>query len=170
MKKQILLGLTIILFASCQQTEQRYFDESSEIESVKELLQLVEDGNYDETKKFYNDTAKIYVNSSKAISVEQMTAENIKGRDAFAVFTFKDSIYPEMVITKNGNTWVNIWPTWVGKVKGSDNEISLPISLSFQFKEGKIVRYEGFWDNLPMSIEAQKVAASMETDDSEGGE
>jgi ketosteroid isomerase-like protein len=161
MKKLILLGLTVILFASCKQTEQRYFDESAEIDTVKQLYQLVEEGNYDEARTFYNDTAKVFVNSSKAVSPDEMTAANKKGRADFTMFTFKDSIYPEMVITKSGSTWVNTWPTWVGKVKGSDTEITLPLHLSFQFKDGKIVRYEGFWDNLPIYLEREKIKASM---------
>lgn len=161
MKKLIFLGLTVILFASCQQTEQRYFDESVEIDIVMQLYQLVEEGNYDEARTFYNDTAKVFVNSSKAVTPDEMTAANKKGRVDFSMFTFKDSIYPEMVITKSGSTWVNTWPTWVGKVKGSEKEITLPLHLSFQFKDGKIVRYEGFWDNLPIYLEREKLAASM---------
>ena len=59
MKKLILLGLTVILFTSCQQTEQRYFDDSAEIETVKQLLQLVEDGNYDEARTFYTTLQRL---------------------------------------------------------------------------------------------------------------
>jgi len=173
MKKLILLGLTVVLFISCQQTEQRYFDESAEIESVKKLFKLSVEGNFEEARTFYNDTAQIFTNSVKEMSLDESFAEDKKGRDTFSMFTIKDSIYAEMVITKSGNTWVNTWPTWVGKVKGNDEEITLPFHASFQFKDGKIVREESFYNALPIYLAVQKVkadeAAAMETDASEEG-
>ena len=170
MKKLILLGLTVILFASCQQTEQRYFDESDEIETVKQLFKLSVDGKFDEVRAFYNDTAKIFINSTKGISPDESTAEDKKSREGFSMFTLKDSIYAEMVITKSGNTWVNTWPTWVGKVKGNDEEITLPFQASFQFKDGKIVREESFYNALPIYLAMEKAKADKAEAEMESSE
>ena len=168
MKKLILLGLTIILFASCQQTEQRYFDESAEIETVKQLYQLMEDANYAEIRATYNDTAKIYRNSEKSVSIDELIASYNETRKGFSMFSFKDSIYPEMVITKSGHTWVNTWPTWVGKVKGSDEEITVPAQIAFRFENGLIVEDYGYWNYLPIYLEMEKVkAANMEAESEE---
>jgi len=149
MKKIFLLGLTVVLFASCQQTEQRYFDESAEIETVKQLYKHIEVGNYDELRAMYNDTAKVRRNTVNAISIDELIAENKEGRGDFSSYKFRDSIYTEMVITKSGNTWVNSWATWVGKVNGNDNEIVVPVHLSFRFDNGLIVEDEGYWNYLP---------------------
>jgi len=167
MKKLILLGLTIFLFASCQQTEQRYFDDSAEIETVKLLYKNIESGNYDDLRAMYNDTATVKRNTTKAISIDELIAENKKGRGDFSSFKFRDSIYTEMVITKSGNTWVNSWATWVGKVQGNDNEIVVPLHLSFRFVDGLIVEDEGYWNSLPIYLamekaKADKAAAEME--------
>ena len=162
MKKLILLGFTIILFAACQQ-EQRYFDDSAEIETVKQLYQHIEDGNFEEIRNIYNDSAKIYRNSDKSVSIDELIAVDQKGREGFSMYTFKDSIYPEMVITKKGEKWVNTWPTWVGKIKGSDKEIVVPAHLTFRFEDGKIVEDYGYWDTLPIYLAMEKAKAnSME--------
>lgn len=165
MKKLILLGLTVILFASCQQTEQRYFDESDEIETVKQLYKHIEAANYAEIRAMYNDTATVKRNTDKAISIDELIAENKKGRGDFSMFTFKDSIYTEMVITKSGNTWVNSWATWVGKVNGNDNEIVVPLHLTFRFEEGLIVEDEGYWNYLPIYLAMQKAKADMKAEE-----
>ncbi len=167
MKKLILLGLTIILFTSCQQTEQRYFDESAEIETVKQLYQNIEDANYDEIRAMYNDTATVKRNTDKAISIDELIAENKKSRGNYSLFTFRDSIYTEMVITKSGKTWVNSWATWVGKVNGNDNEIVIPLHLTFRFEEGLIVEDEGYWNALPIYLAMEKAKADMEASEEE---
>ncbi len=171
MKKLILLGLTIILFIACQQTEQRYFDDSAEIETVKQLYELMENANYTEIRAIYGDTAKIYRNSEKSVSIDELIASYKETREGFSMFSFKDSIYPEMVITKNGHTWVNSWPTWVGKVKGSDEEITVPAHIAFRFEDGKIVEDYGYWNYLPIYLAMEKAkAASMEATSEETSE
>lgn len=75
MKKLFLLGLAAISLVACKQ-EQRYFAESAEIDSFKAVLTAYESGNLDAWKSHYADTAKIYANSIKAISVD----ENLKGQ------------------------------------------------------------------------------------------
>ena len=63
MKKLFLLGLAVILFASCQKPEQRYFAESAEIDVLKAGIVAYEAGDWDTWKGHFADTAKIYVNS-----------------------------------------------------------------------------------------------------------
>lgn len=167
------MGLAFILFASCQQAEQRYFDESAEIDTIKQLFQSVEDGNYDEIRTFYNDTAKIYENSDKSISIDSSIAEGKRNRGDFAMYTFKDSLYPEMVITKTGQTWVNLWPTWVGKVSGGDDEITIPAHATYRFEDGKIVEEYVYYNALPIYFAFEKVKASAAEeakDEDEGGD
>lgn len=160
MKKLILLGLTIILFVACQQAEQRYFDDSAEIETVKQLYKFIEAGNYDDIRAMYHDTATVKRNTTKAISIDELIAENKKGRANFSMFKFKDSIYTEMVITKSGKTWVNSWATWTGKVNNNDEEIVVPLHLSFRFIEGLIVEDEGYWNFLPIYLAMEKAKAN----------
>ncbi len=170
MRKLFLLGLTLILFVSCQQYEQRYFDDSAEIETIKQLYQYIEDNNTAEIRAMYSDTAKIYRNSEKSVTIDELMASNEKSRENFSMFTFKDSVYPEMVITKTGHKWVNTWPVWVGKVKGSEEELTVPAHLTFRFEDGKIVEDYGYWNALPIYLELQKVAASETEDGEEEGD
>lgn len=159
MKKLFLLGLSIVLFTACQKQEQRYFDESTEIETVKQLFQHLEDGNLDEVRTLYNDTAKVYVNSTKSISIDESVAYDKESRELFSMFTFKDSLYPEMVISKKGHKWVNTWPTWVGKVKGHDEEITIAAHATYRFEDGKIVEEYVYYDTSPIESALKKVEA-----------
>jgi hypothetical protein len=159
MKKLFLLGLSIVLFTSCQKQEQRYFDESTEIETVKQLFQHLEDGNLDEIRTLYNDTAKVYVNSTKSISIDESVAYDKESRELFSMYTFKDSLYPEMIISKKGHKWVNTWPTWVGKVKGHDEEITIAAHATYRFEGGKIVEEYVYYDTSPIEAALKEVEA-----------
>ena len=56
-------------------------------------------------------------------------------------------------ITKNGHKWVNTWPPWVGKIKGSDQELTIPAHLTFRFEDGKIIEEYHNYDTQEMMAE-----------------
>ena len=76
MKKLILLGLSVILFTSCEKPKQQYFSESPEIETVKAGVKAYESQDWDTWKTNFADTAKIYYNSLKYISPEENIRNN----------------------------------------------------------------------------------------------
>ena len=65
----------------------------------------------------------------------------------------------EMTITDEGKTWVNAWVDWQGTMAASGKEITIPVHLTCQFMEGKIVREVGFWDPTEVVLELQKIEA-----------
>ncbi|MFC4723611.1 ester cyclase [Geojedonia litorea] len=151
MKKILFVGLALVLFTACQNQEQRYFDESTEIETIHQLFKNLQDANFDDVRTIYNDTAKIHVNSLTPISIDESISYEKESRELFSMYTFKDSIYPEMVVTKKGQTWVNTWPTWVGKVQGHDKEITIPGHATYRFENGKIVEEYVYYDSAPLT-------------------
>ncbi|GGW40381.1 hypothetical protein [Arenibacter certesii] len=159
MRKFIFIGLAIILCSSCQEQEKRYTQQSQEIETAKTLVKNYNERTYDSS--LYADTSKTRYNSVeqsmsplKAIAYHQANDTIFESRG----FLLKDQEY-EMVVTDDGETWVNCWLDWKGIIKESNQEVMVPIHLTYQFKEGKIVREIGIWDNSAVMLAVQKMQA-----------
>lgn len=161
MKNILALGLAIVLFVACEQKDKRYTQESPEIETVKKLIENYNDQNYD--LSLYADSSKTYYNSNskdKFMSPEE-TVEYHKANDAnysSRGFTDNDPEY-EMVVTDEGNTWVNCWLEWKGTIAETGKEITMPIHLTYKFVDGKIVREVGYWDPTEVVMELQAIEA-----------
>ena len=73
-------------------------------------------------------------------------------------FLDEDQEY-EMVITDDGETWVNCWLDWQATLKGSDIVVDMPVHLTFRFVNGQIVRQVGMWDPSNIRDGLEKIAA-----------
>lgn len=151
MRKLFLLALSVILFTACQQ-EQRYFSESSEIESLKAGINAYESGDWETWKAQFADTAKIYHNSNKGITPEESMNQHKAMTENFSSFGFEDKgSFIEMVIDKDDETWVNYWAVWSGKLKANGKEIRIPVHLTIQYIDGKVVEEYGYYNTEPIS-------------------
>ncbi|MDY7395098.1 nuclear transport factor 2 family protein [Aureibaculum sp. 2210JD6-5] len=168
MKKLILLGFAIILFTACGKPEQRYTQQSPEIETVKTLINNYNTKNYDTSiyadtsQTFYNSNSKKGLSPDETIKYHKQNDENYSSRG----FSDKDPEY-EMVVTDEGNTWVNCWLGWKGTLAGNDKEIEIPIHLTYQFIDGKIVREHGYWDPTEVVLNLQAIEAEKNNSASE---
>ena len=164
MKHVFLLIVLLILFVGCKQPEQNYFSESPEIETSKQLLSHL--ANYDDEAiaKIYSDSAKIYDNSLKAVSPSEIIAQMKENKESMDFLRVKDSADYEMVITKEGEKWVNCWYVMEGKYKGSDKVITVPCHSSFEFKDGKIVKDYSYYNMSDIVAEYEKVQAMSKSD------
>ncbi len=158
MKNIILAGLAIVLFTACNQN-QRYTQNSPEIDTFKSIIKSYNDQDWEGMTAHYADTAKTFNNSSDlGLSVADMvdfhkeSMANLANRG----FLDKDQEY-EMVVTDKGATWVNFWGDWEATLKANGEKIKIPIHLTGQFKDGKIVRTSGNWDNAPMTLALQEI-------------
>ena len=150
MKKLLLLVLTLVLITACQ--EQRYFTESPEIDAVKSGISLYENGDWDAWKAQFADTAKIYHNSVKGITPEESMNAHKNMISNFSSYGFEDEgSFIEMVIDNDEETWVNYWANWKGTLKANGKEISVPVHLTMQYKDGKILEEYGYYDTSPIS-------------------
>ncbi|WP_178989235.1 nuclear transport factor 2 family protein [Winogradskyella schleiferi] len=159
MKKLFLLGLVILLFAACEQKDTRYTQNSPEIDMVKKVIE-------DYNSKDYNmnviaDTSKTFFNNKKnPMSKTELVAYH-KANDANYSkrgFTGEDPEY-EMVVTDDGETWVNAWLDWQATLKGSGKVIDMPVHLTYRFADGKIVRQVGMWDPTEVILGLQEIEA-----------
>lgn len=159
MKKLILLVSVSLFFFNCQDTTQRYTQDSPEIETVKQTIGYYDLHKWDSLVMNYADTAKIYYNTRKNVI-------NPKGLKTF--FTRNDSYMStrafedesreyEMIEDNNGKKWVNFWGLWKGNLKDNNNGIVIPVHITYQFSKGKIVEEFGYWNTSEISNEIQAI-------------
>lgn len=159
-KKVLFLcaGLALVLNA-CQEAPVRYTQNSPEIDTVKKLISNYDSKNFDtsmyaDTSKTYYNTNDVAMSASEAMDYHKQTDINYASRG----FGNENQEY-EMVVTDDGETWVNSWLDWKGTMAITGKEIEIPIHLTFQFVDGKIVREHGYWDPTEIVLELQKIEA-----------
>lgn len=160
MKAKFLpLAFAIVLFTSCNK-EQRYTQNSPEIDIVKTLIKNYNNKAYD--MNIYADTAKTFYNSSDKFMSPTETIEFHKSKEAMfssRAFSDKDPEY-EMVLTDQGETWVNCWLDWEGTLAANNKAIKIPIHLTYRFINSKIIREVGMWDPTEIVLSIQEVEAA----------
>lgn len=161
-----LLLITLLLFTACQEQTKRYTQSSPEIDHLKAAIADYEAGNWEGYMSHYADTAKIYHNTeSKPISPKESAEFFAERNSAYSSYGMvEDKGDSEMVVTDEGETWVNYWGLWHGTLAANNQTLEIPIHLTAQFVDGKIVKEYGYFDTAPimtamMEIEAAKKAA-----------
>lgn len=159
MKKLIYLGLLLVLFTACK--EQRYTQQSPEIDTVKSVIKEYNAKNYTAVVSHFADTANIYFNSTKSFKPSELPNYHEQTDPDFSSRGFIDEdLEYEMVKTDKGNTWVNFWGHWQGTLAANEKKIELEIHLAFQFIDGKIVTEYGYWDASPIVLALQEIEAN----------
>lgn len=154
MKKLLLLVIVLVTITSCQD-KQRYTQQSPEIETYKKALKDYEMANWESLASHYADTAKVFYNATKKNpkTVAELIEEDKKDVTLFETYAFvaEESEF-EMVVTDKGETWVNYWGLWQGRLKANNQLYELPVHLTAQFVNGKIVKEHGYWNNSEITI------------------
>lgn len=155
MKKLLLITLASIFFLACQEKlPQRYFADSAETETLKSGIKAYETGDWETWKSHFADTAKVYVNSIKPISVDERANGLKESTSAMSKYGFNhDEEYIEMVIDKEDETWVYFWGAHTGTFAASGKEVTIPVHLAVQFIDGKIVEEHVYFDATEMNAE-----------------
>ena len=164
MKKLFLIGIATMLFISCNQ-ETRYTQNSPEIDIVKAIIKDYDTKSYESLIMHYADTATTQFNNAKMPSKD--IPKYHKGNDinfSSRGFDIKNQEY-EMVKTDDGKTWVNFWGNWKGTLAGNGKEIEIPVHITAQFINGKIVKDHGYWDSAPLVLALQQIEKSKKVND-----
>ena len=143
----VIFTVFCMLSIGCQQQQTRYTQSSPEIDAFMKLNKAYVTGDYDYIKSIYSDTAKIYYNSVYPLGPEQALEGMIASLEQFSEYHYSENEEIEMVITDNGEKWVNYWGVFVGTLEESGNVIEIPMHLTLRFVDGKIVEESGYWDN-----------------------
>ena len=161
MKKAIILTTSVLmLLISCQNNQsQRFKTASVEIDMLKKGLSDYENANWTEWSKQYADSAKIFQNTwLKGASVGEIRMRHEELISNLSGYSFdKKDITMEQIIDDRGRTWVNFWGIWKGTLKANSKEIIIPVHLTIQFKDGKVIEEYGFWDTAKLNEELNKL-------------
>ncbi|UOY07118.1 ester cyclase [Muricauda sp. SCSIO 64092] len=159
MKKTIHLAMAALLSIACSQGPVRYTQDSPEIDTVKKLIANYNSKNYD-TSFFADSSETRYNTRDNPMSPSETMAYHRETDAAYSSRGFLDEDQEfEMVVTDDGETWVNCWLDWKGTVAASGKEIVIPIHLTYRFVDGKIVREVGMWDPTEVVLEMQMIEA-----------
>lgn len=171
MKRILLLALAVTMFIACQNKPQRYFDTSPEIETLKAGIKAYEAQDWAAWKANFADTAKIFHNTNKASSPDQMM-EGMKGMlSNFSSYGFsKEGGIYEMVVDKKGKTWVNYWNSWGGKAKVTDEKLVIPVHLTVEFVNGKITQEYAYYDTAGINKTLAAIAEAKAAQEAETSE
>jgi len=146
MKPYLLLSLSFLLLLSCNK---RYTQQSEEIDTYKKVIADYENRDWESFATHYADTAKIYNNATKdeGKTLSEFIKETKDDAGYFSSWTYvKDESEYEMVVTDKGETWVNFWGLWKGKLEADGKTYDIPSHITAQFVDGKIVKEYGYWD------------------------
>jgi len=156
MKK--ILGLGMILFAivACNKS-QRYSQNSTEIDIVKATINYYDYQKWDSLTMNYADSAKVYYNTrDQYFTAKNLPDYHIKNDSAFLTRAFKDDRREyEMITDDNGKKWVNFWGIWEGNLLENNQKIQIPVHITYQFIDSKIVREYGYWNSSELVLALQ---------------
>lgn len=166
MKRIVLASIIVLAIVSCKQGPDRWTNQSPEIDVVKALVKDYEAGNWEAWKGHYADTAKLYHNTTKPSSVGE-TLEGLRSYlETVTEYSFSDKdIYYEMIIDDKNQKWVNFWGTWEGNIGALDRDLTIPVHLTLQFKDGKIVEEHGFYNMAEYAVAMSELAGQMEVEE-----
>jgi uncharacterized protein len=163
MKKVIYLLFAVVLFAACNPKQPvRYFSASPEIEITKSTLKHYVDANWDALKSLYADTAKVMNNvpDEKGTSIDSTIRDFMQEHDLFSSISYAaNEDFFEMVVTDEGETWVNYWGLWKGTLKSTGEEFQIPVHITQRFENQKIVREHGYWNSSAVVLALAKLEA-----------
>jgi len=165
MKKFIGLGIIILAIISCNNS-QRYSQNSPEIEIVKAAINNYDYQRWDSLTMKYADTAKVYYNTrDRYFTANSLPDYHKKNDSSFLTRAFEDGRREyEMITDNNGKKWVNFWGIWEGNLLENNKKIEIPVHITYQFIDGKIVREYGYWDSSVLVLALQQLEDMKKTD------
>jgi len=158
MKNILILGLLLLTFG-CN-TKTSYTQESPEIDIVKSVIGNYVNGEWDEYAAHYTDGATIFFNATEdnPSPIQEIIAGQKLTIEPLSSYPFdRDKDEFEMVLTDEGETWVNFWGLWKGTIAANNKTFEMPVHITSQFVDGKIVNASGYWNSGPMQIELMKI-------------
>jgi len=166
MKKFVVLVLVSILYYSCntnstEDTVVRYSTTSEEVNTIKNFLKAYEAEDWETWVGHYADTAKIYNNTWRTSETVTDALNSHKRMISYlsSYQFFEDEVYFEMIVDDEGQTWVNFWGVWEGTFSNSETHLEIPVHLTLQMIDNKIVKQYGYWDRTLIVKELDYIAS-----------
>ena len=165
MKNLLMIVLAGLFVMACQEKQPvRFTTSSPEIDSYKKGIEAYEKADWAAWASSFSDTVKIYHNTwdtpSTAAEVQERHVNTLSNLSSYGFD--KDDMVFEQTLDDDGKTWVNFWGLWKGTLKANGKELSIPVHISAEYVDGKIVREYGFWNMSEFVDEMQALQAAAE--------
>ena len=170
MKNVLLLALAGLFVIACQEKQPtRFTTNSPEISSYKKGIEAYEKADWSNWAAQFSDTAKIYHNVwDKPASVADVQEGFVNTLASLSSYGFdKEEMVFEQILDDDGETWVNFWGHWQGTIKANGKTLSIPVHITAQYVDGKIVKEYGFWNMSEFVDEMQALQAAAEAAEAE---
>ncbi|MDO8966576.1 nuclear transport factor 2 family protein [Algoriphagus sp.] len=164
MKNLIVISLFAILLFACE-GKQRYTQQSAEIETIKSIMTNYVNGEWDAYQSNYAEDAQLFFNATedKPATIQQIIAQQKLELEPLSSYSLdRENEAIEMVLDDKGETWVNYWGVWKGTMATNGKTYEIPIHITSQFVNGKIVKSYGYWDNSPIRLDAMAMQIAAE--------
>ena len=150
--RNIVIGCLLTVFLCCEKPQQKYFSQSPEITSFKTSISQYNNGDWESWRTLFADTAKLYINAKKSITATDLENAQKEMLTNFSSYGFEDEdTFIEMIITDDGETWVNYWANWQGTLIANNTTIDVPVHITAQYIDGKIVELYDYYDSAIVS-------------------
>ena len=161
MKNILFLALALLMLTACEKQKQRYLTESPEINAFKASISEYGSGDWETWRTHFSDTAKLYINSPKSISASDLENAQKEMLASFSSYGFQEKgSFVEMVIDNEEETWVNYWANWHGILKDNGKEIDVPVHITAQYVDGKVVEMYDYYDSAPITAAIAEIEAN----------
>lgn len=170
MKNLILIPAIAFLLFGCE-GKQRYTQQSAEIDTIKSIMSNYVNGEWDAYQSHYAADAQLFFNTTedKPATIQQIIAQQKMEVEPLSSYSLdRENEALEMVLDDKGETWVNYWGLWKGTMAATGKTYEIPIHITSQFVDGKIVKAYGYWDNSSIQLDgmAMQIAAEKAAMDS----
>ena len=133
-----------LLFGAYYFGDKKLYEKAYQIVSEELEEQILEDGAHFELSPMYH---QILLN--RLLDCIYLVNSNI---------FLKDDLEFEMVIADDGKTWVNFWGDWKGTMAANNKELIIPIHLTVQIVNDKIVEEHGYYNLSEYMANMQEIA------------
>lgn len=108
-------------------------------------MEALATGDWARYRAAYADTAVFFVNSEQAIRVDDYVAGQQAMRQLLEWVRITEPEFAELR-TASGPSRVLVWGKWTARIKGSGQQVSVPIHTVSVFAEGRILEERVYAD------------------------
>lgn len=141
---RLLPLIIILLIASCSNAN--YVEKAPEIDIIKSIFYSNPEDRSALFEQHYSEDAQIYWNSTVPVTWKQLLIGIEESLERFDEYQVLPSEEIHLIKNSKGERWVALWTAI--KIRVGENEEIIPIHVSAQFVDLKIVKEAAYWDNL----------------------
>jgi hypothetical protein len=153
--KKIATLLLLLSISACNQPETKskinVEYEGEQIDALKSLITSFTEGDWETYRSHFKSDATVahnvwYQNEGASISIDEMLTQHKWNREnIFSSLSVNEGIY-EIITQEKGGQFGHVWIEFTTKGYNSDEEVKIPVYLSFLMDQNKVSFEWAFYD------------------------